>query len=81
MLLHKMRENTKVLTQDNKINPIESGKRASTFIKYLKRMKPDYQAQYLRAVDSDNSINQIYYKNPDFKKLGVEYNFIFQADK
>ena len=81
MLLHKMRENTKVLTQDNKINPIESGKRASTFIKYLKRMKPDYQAQYLRAVGSDKSISQIYFKNPDFGKLAVEYNFIFQADK
>ena len=81
MLLHKMRENTKVLTQDNKINPVESGKRASTFIKYLKRMKPDYQAQYLRAVGSDKSISQIYFKNPDFGELAVEYNFIFQADK
>jgi len=44
-------------------------------------MKPDYQAQYLRAVGSDKSISQIYFKNPDFGKLAVEYNFIFQADK
>ena len=81
LMLHKLRDMTQVFNSEGVLNPDATRKRVGNYLTYIKRMKREYQAQFVRGSMKDSRVNKIYEKNDDFQDLAVEFDFLNRADK
>ena len=63
------------------LNPDATRKRIGNYLKYLSRMKADYEAQFVRGIAKDTRVKSLYSKHADFQDLAIKYDYLFTADK
>ena len=81
LLLHKLRDTTQVLNDEGVLNPDATRKRIGSYLKYLRRMKADHEAQFVKSIAKDTRVKSLYSKHADFQDLAIKYGFLSTADK